>query len=71
MKSRLTGGQHAHELLGRRFVADFTVIRLCGSPDGDPEAAERLVVVQMHGDRFEISLGELKQLVQTGFVVEA
>jgi len=66
----LTGGLHASELLGKRFTTDFKVVRLGASPDGDPEHPDRPVTLQMHGDRFEISLGELKTIVQNGFVVE-
>jgi len=50
-------------LLGRRFVADFTVVAV----DADPA---RTVTIAMSGDRFAISLEELTILIERGLVAE-
>lgn len=63
-------------LVGRRFVADLRVLSIgehaAGQPRDVPAKSEddRAVRLLMHGDAFEISLGELRVLIQRGFLVE-
>lgn len=55
-------------LVGRRYIADFRVVRVEPGPCGD---GTRRVVLRMFGaDGAEISLEELSVLVESGFVME-
>lgn len=56
------------DVVGRRFVADFRVVAVAPAVIDDPD--ERVVVLHMFGERCEISFGELRQLIESGFVVE-
>lgn len=53
-------------LVGKRFSADFRVAGI-GPP---PYTEDTVVVIYKHGERCELSLGELSTLIETGFVVE-
>lgn len=55
-------------LLGRQFECRFRVVGV-GAATVDPD--DRVVALHMHGERAEISLGELATLVERGFVVES
>lgn len=53
-------------MVGQRFVCDFKVV----SVDGPPYTEDSVVAIYLHGERCEITLGELSTLIETGFVME-
>ena len=53
-------------LIGKRFSADFRVEAV----GVQPYTEETLVVLYQHGERVELSLGELSALIESGFAVE-
>ena len=56
-------------LLGRRFVCDFRVASIGAVPAGGA-AEDRTVTLYMYGEQCEITYGELRALIESGFVVE-
>ena len=57
-------------LVGRRYVADFRVAVIGDRPPGGREE-DRECVLHMYGERYVISLGELRTLIEAGLVTEA
>lgn len=57
----MTDVEFAVHVLGRRFGCDFRVIAI------GPGAT---AILEMRGDRFTISLAELRTLVESGLVME-
>lgn len=57
-------------LLGRRYVADFRIVRVGGCRPGVPDDPEREVTLRMYGDTFKISWAELQCLIESGIVTE-
>lgn len=56
-------------LLGRRFGCSFRVIGFRPIPaGGQPE--DRRAVLRLRGEKYELSLGELRTLIERGLVVE-
>jgi len=55
-----------HELIGKRFTADFRVV---GIRDGASEE-QMAVEIHLYGDRYELSVRELRALVESGLVTE-
>ena len=64
-------------LVGRRFTTDFVVLHICPSDAsrGHLFAAsydtDRVVTIQHQGGIAQLSLGELKTLLDAGFVTES
>lgn len=56
-------------LLGRQFGCQFRVATIGPLPAGGTEA-DRPVGLYMHGALYSLSLGELRGLIESGFVVE-
>lgn len=54
-------------LIGRRFGTDLRVVAIT---PGDPADDTRTVTVHMQGDAYAISLGELRTLIERGFISE-
>lgn len=55
-------------LLGRKFVANFRVVRIAAGAADDPT---RTVSLLAFGERAEISFGELQTLIESGLVMES
>ena len=58
-------------LLGRRYVSDFRIISIGSGRLGVKDDPEREVKLRINGGDATISFGELRQAIETGFVVEA
>jgi hypothetical protein len=52
------------DLVGRRFVTDFRVIKVADDED-------QTVTLTMYGETYQISLEELQTLIDAGFITEA
>lgn len=62
-------------LLGKRFEADFRIVGFGPAPSlpgrpGRLDHPDRPVILRMRGAKHVISLHELRELIDSGFVVE-
>lgn len=55
-------------LLGKRYTTTFQIVAIGGSPTGLED--DRIVVLRLYGDNYQISLGELLTLITSGLMVE-
>jgi hypothetical protein len=65
----MTNWNHTDWLLGRQYLCRFRVARIGALPEGG-WAEDRPVTLYMYGAHYTISLGELRRLIESGFVVE-
>lgn len=58
------------DILGKRYVCDFRVVAVGDRPvDGTDD--DRLCSLLMYGEMYEISLGELRAMIEASFIIEA